>query len=384
MNQTAWVSRCSLCAVLTATIVGSAVRAESDLDIYMLKLVNRARVNPSAEPGIIGSAVTDPSAPVPPLAWWPTAAVAARNHNEWMHWNFGEISTPAVPDSFTHYETLDGLELGTPATSTTGYTGVSVANRMTAAGFPWDRVGENLAVSASSEPLPVTFEQIDFNHFGWWESAGHRANMLNPDFTVFGHEASSQTFTPPLGGLPMPFDNIHYATQNFARPLAGTKTYIFGLLFEDADGSGDWTPTTIEMDREGLNGVAVEVYTAGSSSLVASGTTYDSGAFSINVGDGTYDVVFATEGGDTEVLNVTVSGANVDIGDIQPNPTGETIPGDCDGDTDVDLVDFASFQLCFTGSGAMATPECVCSDLDNDGDVDLVDFGDFQLAFTGS
>jgi hypothetical protein len=207
--------------------------------------------------------------------------------------------------------------------------------------------------------------------------------MLNPEFTAFGHEASSQTFTPPLGGLPVPFDNLHYATQNFARPLSGPKTYILGLLYEDLDGSGDWTPTLIELDREGLNGAIVEVYQAGTDTLVASGTTFDSGAFSVNVGSGTFDVVFATDGGDTEVLDVTVSGMNVDIGDIEPNPVVGSNSGDCDGDTDVDLVDFAAFQLCFTGSGGTATAECLCADFDKDGDVDLVDFGDFQLAFTG-
>jgi hypothetical protein len=57
--------------------------------------------------------------------------------------------------------------------------------------------------------------------------------------------------------------------------------------------------------------------------------------------------------------------------------------GNCDGDCDVDLTDFASFQLCFTGPDGTATVECECSDLDDDGDVDLTDFNEFQLAYTG-
>lgn len=59
-------------------------------------------------------------------------------------------------------------------------------------------------------------------------------------------------------------------------------------------------------------------------------------------------------------------------------------PGDCDGDSDIDLTDFAEFQLCFTGSGGTVTPQCACADLDGDGDADLVDFNIFQVAFTGS
>jgi hypothetical protein len=58
-------------------------------------------------------------------------------------------------------------------------------------------------------------------------------------------------------------------------------------------------------------------------------------------------------------------------------------PGDADGDGDLDLVDFAEFQLCFSGPTMQASPECSCSDMDGNGTVDLVDFGEFQLGFTG-
>ena len=57
---------------------------------------------------------------------------------------------------------------------------------------------------------------------------------------------------------------------------------------------------------------------------------------------------------------------------------------DFDGDGNVDLTDFAGFQLCFTGPGGGPLGEgCEAFDADDDGDVDLADFSDFQLAFTG-
>lgn len=59
-------------------------------------------------------------------------------------------------------------------------------------------------------------------------------------------------------------------------------------------------------------------------------------------------------------------------------------PGDCDGDGDVDLDDFADLETCLLGPGGGLGVNCDCFDLDADGDVTLVDFGDFQVAFTGS
>ena len=58
--------------------------------------------------------------------------------------------------------------------------------------------------------------------------------------------------------------------------------------------------------------------------------------------------------------------------------------GDSDDDGDVDLADFFSFQVCFTGPSAGVLPvTCLPMDSDSDSDVDLQDFFAFQVAFTG-
>jgi hypothetical protein len=61
-----------------------------------------------------------------------------------------------------------------------------------------------------------------------------------------------------------------------------------------------------------------------------------------------------------------------------------TLPGDCDGDGDVDLADYANLPACLSGPAAAHGPNCGCFDRDSDADVDLLDFADFQAFFSGS
>ncbi len=59
---------------------------------------------------------------------------------------------------------------------------------------------------------------------------------------------------------------------------------------------------------------------------------------------------------------------------------------DYDQDGDVDLADFAHFQVCYGGPNAPfapTAPACDDSDGDGDGDVDLADFAGFQGCFNG-
>ncbi len=295
--------------------------AQSDWDLVMLRLVNRARSDPAGEAARLGSSVTDTRTAVPVLAYDRAIGQAATDHNTWMHLNFGGIASGRAPDSFSHYQTLDGLSTGTPASGTPGYTGATLGQRITAVGFNWGSIGENILTAYSTNAIAVNEAKIIANHKGWWESSGHRNNMLSANYGAFGHRIESRAFTPPRGGLNAPIDNLMFATQDYGRPLSNPRTYIFGLLYRDADGSGTWTPRDAgDANREGLAGVAIEVRTAGTTTAVATETTMDNGAFSVRVGDGTYDIVFTSSfipGGSRTVSGVTISGVNTDAGDIR-------------------------------------------------------------------
>ena len=61
-------------------------------------------------------------------------------------------------------------------------------------------------------------------------------------------------------------------------------------------------------------------------------------------------------------------------------PAGPVL-GDCDGDSDVDLDDFAILSPCLAGPDVGIAPSCACADLTGDSDADLEDFAAFQQVF---
>ena len=80
--------------------------------------------------------------------------------------------------------------------------------------------------------------------------------------------------------------------------------------------------------------------------------------------------------------------SNAELGEMCPPPL---IPGDFDGDGNVDLSDFVAFEDCLAGPAAVPSPtapvipqDCLdVFDLDPDADVDLQDFAEFQGMFIG-
>lgn len=58
----------------------------------------------------------------------------------------------------------------------------------------------------------------------------------------------------------------------------------------------------------------------------------------------------------------------------------QSLPGDCDGDGDVDLADHAGLDACLGGPDVGFGFDCDCFDFDLDGDVDLEDFAGFQAS----
>lgn len=332
--------------IVVAVLLASPVRGQStapqvptDWDLLMLKLVNAARIDPAAENQLRGTSYSN--APVPPLAYLPALGRAASNHNYWMTAN---ISNPAIndptnngpaPDSFTHYETTNAQANGSPATGTAGYSGATNGGRINYVGYDWSSAGENIFWRSYTPTINTS--TITTNHVGWWNSGGHRNNFMRSSYTAFGHDALNTS--------------NHFATQTLARPLASVRTYLLGVLYDDRNQSGQWEPHDLDDPRrEGLGGVAYRVYSSATGQQIGgNNTTLDNGAFSFLAGNGTYDLQFLLDD-EMWVRNVSLSGANIDLGDLAVGAATNPLAGDFNDDGTITLADYAVWRDHLGGS----------------------------------
>ena len=130
--------------VLAMPLVPPAASDAEDIGRRVLELVNEAR----ADPRRCGRKRFDAA---PPLALSELLQRAALEHARDM----------ASRSSLSH----------------AGSDGSTHAERATRAGYPWRVVGENIAAGQS------TAEQVVA---GWLKSAGHCANLMDPDFSEMG------------------------------------------------------------------------------------------------------------------------------------------------------------------------------------------------------
>lgn len=117
----------------------------SSFDADALRLINQYR----AAGAVCGSRGS--FAAVPPLAAQSQLARAAYDHSRDM-----------ADNNYFSHTSLDGRTLGT---------------RVTAAGYAWSSVGENIAAGYSTVQQTVD---------AWMASDGHCANLMNARFTHYG------------------------------------------------------------------------------------------------------------------------------------------------------------------------------------------------------
>ena len=110
-----------------------------------------------------------------------------------------------------------------------------------------------------------------------------------------------------------------------------------------------------------------------------------------NAGSYAYHVAWQAPGGDEGPVTFFAAGNAVNdaqalLGDryyAAHATIGYAVPGDADGDGDLDLLDFADLQRCFDGDGAPTGEVCAYLDVNGDNTVSLVDVDAWVEALTG-
>ena len=278
-------SRCLLSAVYP-----------TDVEQYVVELVNRARANPAAEAAKYGIALNEglPAGTITdaarqPLAVNPFLVDSAREHSQWM----------IEHETFSH----------------TGVNGSDPGDRMAAAGYTFDAPwswAENIALRSYKTGSPHTdvYDAIERDLFVdiGIDDRGHRVNLLSARNNEIGVGAASGAYS---------YYKAAMLTQDMAS--AGDSTFLTGVIYTD----------TVSKDKfytpgEGLGDVTV------TATRVADGATFSTrswsaGGYSLKLAAGTYKVT-ASGGklGQTITLDsVTIGQDNVKR-DFTPAPATPT------------------------------------------------------------
>lgn len=280
--------------------------APSDLEQYMIELINRARADPAGEASRFGIALNEgvPSsdtistAPKQPLAVNPNITDAARTHSQWMIDN----------DVFSH----------------TGAGGSDPGDRIAAAGYNFTGSwgwGENIAYRAqrpsTPPPVPTTAqEHEDLFVDDGYPDRGHRTDMLNSNFKEVGAGVVAGNFQNY---------NALMVTTDFA--YVSGNSFLTGVAYTDlVTHDNFYTP------GEGLGGVTITARRSSDNVTVGTATTYSSGGYSLRLPAGTYNIT-ATGGGLSSAIaynSVTIGSQNVKRDFVpsaaSPSPTPTPTP----------------------------------------------------------
>ena len=240
---------------------------------YLLELMNRARLDPAGEAarmgtdlnaglaaGTIGTAAKQVLAPNAMLE------TAATNHTLWM----------LQVDVFSH----------------TGLNNSRPDQRITAAGYSWSTMGENIAFTGTTGAINVqtAIEELNKNLF---LSAGHRENLMNSAYREVGLAAETGVFTQ--AGVNY---NAEMLTEDFA--TSGTARFLTGVAY--ADTSRDQFYSI----GEGTAGV---VFTAAGQSA----TSAAAGGYGLSLGAAVATAVTGRQGTLNFALTVDMSLGNVKL-----------------------------------------------------------------------
>ncbi len=249
--------------------------ALSAAEQYLLELMNRARLDPAGEAKRMGidlnanlTAGTISATAKQVLAPNALLEAAATGHSLYMLAN----------NVFSH----------------TGAGGSSPYQRVTAEGYVWSTMGENVAWVGSTLPVTIagSIEQLNENLF---LSASHRVNLMNAGFREVGLDAELGLFNDKGNVY-----NTAMLTEDFA--TSGTAHFLTGVAYTDTNHNQFYTM------GEGLSDVEFKVGAAAVSTTAA-------GGYSVAVTDFASGATLVTghQGATNFSATIDLSGGNVKL-----------------------------------------------------------------------
>lgn len=251
-----------------------AARPPTAFEQYSGELVNRARADPAAEmarQGVsdINSGVTSPpygpltTDPKQPLAFNANLTQAASDYSRTLLDN----------NSFEHT-----------------YNGTTPQSRAEAAGYVFSPspfgIAENLSLFTSSNPPPYPIDAAfcEASQAGWFQSGGHRYNMM----LDFMREFSSGI---QVGG-PYTFGSTHPSAAMHCHEFSvvSSDPFLTGVVFMDSTGGDNfYTP------GEGMDGITIIATPTGGGSALTT-TTWAAGGYTLQLPSGFYTVTASGAG----------------------------------------------------------------------------------------
>ena len=154
------------------------------------------------------------------------------------------------------------------------------------------------------------------------------------------------------------------------------------IALDAIDGKVYWTDYAFDVVRRAnLDGTDVE-------DLYVVGANLNPGGIALDRAEGRVywgqDITSSPH--TAKIMRMNLDGSNPeDVADgfglVSDITLPATVPGDLDVDGDIALDDYESFADCLTGPGTAVIPGCEKADLEFDCDVDMADFAVFQLVF---
>jgi len=248
--------------VFASVVAGAALYSDygdpSPEGQLALELINRARMDPVGEAARQGIDLYEgvesgdiSGEPVQPLAMNALLIQAAGSHSEEMLDN----------DYFAH-DSLDGSKPW---------------ERITAAGYDWYTVGENIAgrfYSSCYMAVQAVVEQMHSDLFvdSGISGRGHRVNMLKPDFREAGIGMAKGQYTQ--------YPCSYLETTDFGLGWSNSGPFVLGVVFTDLNHDGEYDI------GEGRGGVTITVQGTDDYTVTAS-----AGGFAIPLNAGSYRLV---------------------------------------------------------------------------------------------